>query len=57
MPNEFGIAHDILIAGYDTDGKDHNDMVQRVLQRCREVNLKLNKEKCHFKCMSVPFFR
>ena len=56
MPNVFGTADDILVAGYDTDGKDHDDMVQGVLQRCREVTLKLNKEKCHFRCMSVPFF-
>ena len=44
MPNVFGIEDDILVAGYNTDGKDHDEMVQRVLQRCREVNLKLNKE-------------
>ena len=56
MPNVFGIVDAILVAGYDTDGKDHNGMVQRVLQRCREVNIKLNKEKCHFRCTSVPFF-
>ena len=24
MPNVFGIADDILIAGYDADGIDHN---------------------------------
>ena len=57
MPNEFGTADDILVAGYDTDGKHHDDMVQRVLERFREVNLKkLNKEKCHFRCTSIPFF-
>ena len=56
MPNVFGIADDILVAGYNTDGKDHDDTVQRVLQRCMEVNLKLNKEICHFRCMSIPFF-
>ena len=39
MPNVCGIADDILVVGYDTDGKDHDDMVWRVLQRCREVNL------------------
>ena len=27
-----------------------------MLQICRHVNLKLNKEKCHFRCTSVPFF-
>ena len=26
------------------------------LKWCQDVNLKLNKEKCHFRCMSIPFF-
>ena len=56
MQNVFGIADDILVPGYDTDGKDHDDMVQLVLQRCREVNVKLNKEHFHFRCTSIPFF-
>ena len=25
LPNVFGIADDILVAGYDIDGKDHDD--------------------------------
>ena len=25
LPNVFGIADDILIAGYDSDGKDHDE--------------------------------
>ena len=37
LPNVFGIADDILIAGYDSDGKDHNKTAWRVLQRCRQV--------------------
>ena len=28
----------------------------RVLQICRQVNLKLIKDKCNFKCTQVPFF-
>ena len=56
MPNVFGIADDILVAGYKADGKDHDKTVQRVLQRCRQVNLQLNKDKCHFRHTSVPFF-
>ena len=57
MPNVCGIVDGILVAGCDTDGKDHDDMVQRIVQRCREVILKLNKERCHFRWTSIPFFR
>ena len=56
MPNVFGIAGDILVIGYDKDGIDHDKAVYKVLKWCQDVNLKLNKEKCHFRCMSIPFF-
>ena len=56
IPNVFGITDDILVVGYEDDGRDPNKTVQKVLQRCREVNLKLNKDRCHFRCTSVPFF-
>ena len=49
MPNLFGIADDILVAVYKADGRDHDETVQRVLQRSRQVNVKLNKDKCHFR--------
>ena len=55
LPDVFGIADDILVVGYDTDGKDHDEMLQKVLQICRQVKLKLNKDKCHFRCTSIPF--
>ena len=56
MPNLFGIADDILVAGNNDDGRDHDETVCKVLQRCSKVNLKLNKDKCHFRCTSIPFF-
>ena len=56
MPNVFGIADDILVIGYDKDGADHDEAVYKVLKWCQEVNLNLNKEKCHFRCTSIPFF-
>ena len=56
MPNVFGIADDILVIGYDKDRMDHNKAVHNVLRQCHEVNLKLNKDKCHFRCTSIPFF-
>ena len=34
MPNMFGIAE------YEAEGKDHDETVQRVLQICRQVNVK-----------------
>ena len=55
LPNAFGIAGDILVVGYDIDGKDHNDSWQKVVHICRQENLKLNKDKCHFRSTSVPF--
>ena len=57
LPNVSGIADDILVVGYEADGKDHDETFCRVLQIFRQVNLKLNKNiKCHFRCTSVPFF-
>ena len=56
MPSMFGIADNILVIGYDEDGADHDATVHKVLQQCEEVNLELNKEKCHFRCTSTWFF-
>ena len=56
MPNVFGIADNILVIGYDKNGTDHYEVVYNVLGQCQDVNLKLNKEKCHFRCTSVLFF-
>ena len=44
MPNVFSITDDILVVGYENDGRDHDETVQKVLQRYRKVNLKLNKD-------------
>ena len=55
LPNVFGIADDILVVGYDENSSDHDDLLWRVLLICTEVHLKLNKNKCYFKCSSVPF--
>ena len=55
MPNIFGIADDILVIGYDRDGADHDETVYNVLRQCKDVNLKLNKDKCHFRCTLILF--
>ena len=56
ITNVFGIADDILVIGYEKDGTDHNKTVNKVLKCCQDVNLKLNKEKCYFRCTTIPFF-
>ena len=56
MPSVFGITDDILVIGYNEDGADHDTAVHKVLQWCEEVNLNLNKEKCHFRCTIMLFF-
>ena len=55
MPNVFGIADNILVIGYDKNGADCNEAVYSVLKWCQDVNLKLDKEKCHLRCTSIPF--
>ena len=52
MSNVFGIADDILIAGFDEWNKDHDEVFEKVWWICRQVNLKLIKGKC----VSVPAF-
>ena len=56
MPNLFGNADDILVIGYNKDRADHNEAVYHELKWCHDINLKLNKDKCHIRCMSIPFF-
>ena len=55
MPNIFGIADNILVIGYNKDKADHNEAVYHVLKWCQDINLKLNKDKCHFRCTSILF--
>ena len=50
VPNVFGIVDDILVVGYNSDDKDHDEILRQVLQVCKHVNLKLNKDKCNFRC-------
>ena len=53
--NVFGITDDSLVIGYNNNGADDDAVVHKVLQRCEEVNLKLNKDKCHFRCTCYSF--
>ena len=53
LKNVFSTADDFLVLGYDNDGADHNE---KVLEICRKENLKLNKQKCNFRCTSIYCF-
>ena len=56
MTKVFNIANDILNAGFDELGKDHNEALGKVLQVCMQANLKLNKDKYLFMCTIIPSF-
>ena len=47
------IVDDILV--YGTDDSDHDEKLKHVLDRCREVNLKLNPNKCKFRVKRVSY--
>ena len=52
----YKIADDILITGQGSEPeKDHDSNLLRLLQRCRERNIKLNETKFEFKCTSIAF--
>ena len=50
---------DILITGRGTSKeeavKNHDANLLKLLERCREKNLKLNREKLQLKCTETPF--
>ena len=45
-----------LIAGFDEWGKSNVETQKKVLCTCRQVNLRINKDKCLFWCMITPIF-
>ena len=56
MPNVFCIAGDTLIVGYYADRTDHDGALRQEMQICHLEKLKPNKNKCHFRCIKMPFF-
>jgi hypothetical protein len=46
IPGVFTYVDDILISGATKE--EHDERLERVLERCRRLNLKLNLSKCHF---------
>ena len=56
LPNIFGIADDILVVGYDPNGKRSGRNAATGVKNMQTGELKKLKDKCHFRCKSVPFF-
>ena len=56
LPNVLGFADDILVVGYNSNEADHDKTLCRALQICRKEKLKFNKDKCNFRCTSLPLF-
>ena len=56
MLKVFHIPNDILIAGFDELAKDHDGTLEKTPWVCRQVNLKLNRDKWLFRWTSIPFF-
>ena len=44
---------DILVWGATVD--EHDEHLKKTLQRCEEINLTLNKEKCEFRVKEVTY--
>ena len=47
------IVDDILVSGSTI--QEHDENLQKVLKRCKEVNLKLNKQKCKVRVQEVSY--
>ena len=56
MPNVFGVADDILTAGFEKQGRDDDVTLDKELRICRYVNLKLDRYKFLFRCTRILFF-
>ena len=56
ISNVFSIADNILITGFDEQGKDHYETLNKILKRCRQATSKLKNDKCLFRCTNIPFF-
>lgn len=54
LPGVIAIADDIVV--YGSTIKEHDDNLQRLMERARQQNLVFNKEKCLIKCKEVTFF-
>ncbi len=53
LPGVEVIMDDILV--YGSTIKEHDERLEQVLKRCRDQNIKLNREKCHYRTSEVNY--
>lgn len=51
-----GIADDIVVAGFNKDGSDHDSNLHSLMERARSTGIKFNPNKCVIKSTSIPFY-
>ena len=51
LSNVVCIANAILV--FEKNAEEHDEMLQKLLLRCSEKNIKLNKEKCVFNTSKI----
>ena len=57
IPGVFGIADNLVIAGWDTNGRNHDETLKLVLEHARQKQARFNDEKMVVRCkFSIPFF-
>ena len=59
LPGVLTIHHDILLCGeddsYEEANRDHDEKLHKLMMRCREQNVKLNKDKMKLRLDQVPY--
>ena len=52
----FGTAHDLLIASFYEQGRDHDKALQKVCGYAESQTKNVIEDKCLFRCLSIPLF-
>ena len=56
IPNVLGIADDLVVVGFQEDGRDHDKALKTVLRRARERGPRFNEDKLIVRAKEIPFF-
>ena len=57
LPNVFAITDDILNVQYNPNDKECDRTLRKVMQKCCQENIQLNKNQIHFRHAKIPFFQ